>query len=504
MLLFELFDGVLPRAALPQPEREASHLCADTRAVVPDGLFFCLRGFTHDGHDFAQKALQSGAAFVVAERDLGLKQQILVPDSHEAYALCCANLYHNPQRGLKLVGVTGTNGKTTVAHLIRDVLEAMGHRCGLLGTIETDVDGVRFPAKYTTPDPLTFFSLLRQMADAGCEYVVMEVSSHGLDQKRVAGCQFEVGVFTNLTQDHLDYHGTMEKYFDAKRKLFAQSRCGVVNLDDDYGARLAHGEAGCPIKSFSVSKDEADYTAKSIEMKADGSKFAFVGNGMIARLHFPVPGEFSVSNALAAIGACLALGCPLERVAEALSHCKGVPGRFERLNTGTPYTVIRDYAHTPDAIEKVLLALRAVTEGRIMILFGCAGNRDRKKRVFMTAAAARLADFVVLTSDNPRSEDPLQIIEDARPGLAQYDTPHIVIPDRYEAIDWALRHCKQGDTLVLAGKGHEDYQVLAHGTIHFDEREVVAELLEKQRKETNANAANDALANRRTAQRTDS
>ncbi|MEG1850149.1 MAG: cyanophycin synthetase, partial [Oscillospiraceae bacterium] len=235
--------------------------------------------------------------------------------------------------------------------------------------------------------------------------------------------------------------------------------------------------APCPIQTFSISRDAADYTAKSVQLRADQSTFAFVGNGMIARVKIPLPGAFSVSNAMAAIGACLALGFDLNRVAAQLADAKGVPGRFEVLKTDTPYTVIRDYAHTPDAIQKILEAIRTITKGRIVILFGCAGNRDRTKRQLMTGIASELADFVILTSDNPRREDPMQIIEDAKPGLLAHKTPYQIIPDRYEAIRWALANARAGDLLLLAGKGHEDYQVLAHGTVHFDEREIVAELL---------------------------
>ncbi len=481
MKLSKLFDDVKIEASLP--EIDVGHVCADTRQVSPGAVFFCLNGFTHDGHDYAKKALELGAAMVVVERDLGLgDQQILTPDTHAAYSICCANLFGNPQRKIKLVGVTGTNGKTTVTHLIRDVLEELGHKTGLIGTIETDVGGMHFPAKYTTPEPLTFYSLLEQMVQAGCEYAVMEVSSHGLDQKRVAACRFAVGIFTNLTQDHLDYHKTMEAYYQAKKSLFMLCDKAAINIDDPYGKRLLD-EIDCEAKSFSTKLDLADYTAKSISMRADGTSFAFVGSGLIARVKFPVPGEFSVSNAMAAIAACLALGLDLQKTVTLLGQSRGVPGRFEVLDTKTPYTVIRDYAHSPDAIEKILQAIRAVTDKKIMILFGCAGNRDRKKRRLMTEAAARLADFVVLTSDNPRNEDPLQIIEDAKPGLLEHDVPHIIIPDRYQAIKWALKNCGAGDTLLLAGKGHEDYQVLAHGTIHFDEREIVAELLEKQMEE---------------------
>ena len=482
MKLCDLLSGVPLEAAAF--DAEITHLTSDSRRVTPGSVYFCLRGSAADGHDFAKKALENGAAAVVCERDLGLSRQLVTPDTHYAYAAACGNDYGNPQNAMKLVGVTGTNGKTTVTHLIRDVLHGFGKKVGLIGTIETDIDGVSTPARYTTPDPLSFFALLDQMKQAGCEYVVMEVSSHGLDQKRTGACRFAAGVFMNLTQDHLDYHKTMEAYFEAKKRLFSLCDVGVVNLDDAYGRRIREEAEKIPIRTFSSEGlDEADYTAKSVELRPDGSRFAFVGKGMICRVKFPVPGAFSVSNAMAALSCLVELGFPLEESAALLEKTHGVPGRFEVLRTGTPYTVIRDYAHAPDAVEKVLATLRTTTQGRIVILIGCAGNRDRSKRKKMTDAAARLADFVILTSDNPRSEDPMQIIEDAMPGLLAHKTPYQVICDRYEAIGWALDHAKPGDTLLLAGKGHEDYQVLAHATVHFDEREVVAELLKKQAEE---------------------
>lgn len=477
MKISKIFEKVAVTGEIP--DGEINHICCDTRQITEGSAFFCLKGFNSDGHDFAKKANELGASLIVCERDTGEKNQLLVKDSHEAFALCCANLFGNPQEKLKLIGVTGTNGKTTITHLIHDVLERMGHKAGLIGTIKTDIGDMKSPSKYTTPDPLSFYSLLSQMVEAKCEYAVMEVSSHGLDQKRVAGCVFDVAVFTNLTQDHLDYHKSMENYYEAKKRLFSICKKAVINFDDTYGRRL-YRECTCEKRSFAVSRSDGDYTAKNIEMKASGSKFAFVGNGVISRVKFPVPGEFSISNAMAAICALTALGLPLEAVCESLADTEGVPGRFEVLKTDTPYTVIRDYAHSPDAIEKVLTALRAVTNGRIIILFGCAGNRDRKKRRIMAEAAARLSDFAILTSDNPRDEDPMQIIDDARPGLLEHETPNIIIPDRYEAIGWALENCKEGDTLLLAGKGHEDYQVLSHATIHFDEKEIVAELLKKR------------------------
>jgi len=457
---------------------EVSSLTSDSRRVNKGDVYFCLRGTAADGHDYAKKALENGAAAIVCERDLGLTNQIITPDTHYAYAAACANKFGNPQGSLKIIGVTGTNGKTTVTHILRDALRELGEKVGMIGTIATDIDGETCPAKYTTPDPLLFFSLLDQMKQAGCTYAVMEVSSHGLDQKRTGPCRFAAGIFTNLTQDHLDYHKTMENYFQAKKSLFDRCDIGIVNSDDAYGARIkAEYES---VKSFSAAGDDAaDYTAKSISLSPDGSKFAFVGNSMISRVSFPVPGEFSVANAMCALACLVELGYDLDRCAAILSKSRGVPGRFEILPTNTPYTVIRDYAHSPDSIEKIMTALRATTTGRIVLLVGCAGNRDRTKRPKMTAAAAKMANFVILTSDNPRSEDPMQIINDALPGFYGQKTPYKVIPDRYEAIEWALRNSEAGDTLVLAGKGHEDYQVLSHATVHFDEREIVTEILEK-------------------------
>ena len=457
-------------------DADISGITFDTRNLTTGNLFFCIRGGKTDGHDLARTALDMGAAAVVCERDLGLEKQILVQDTRAALAVCAAQWFGNPQQHLKMIGVTGTNGKTTVTYLIRDILRGAGYKTGLIGTIETDIDNQSFPAKYTTPDPMTLFGLLAEMRLAGCSHVVMEVSSHGLEQRRVEGCRFAVGVFTNLTQDHLDYHGTMEDYYAAKRRLFLQSDAAILNVDDSYGQRMA-GEVTCPVKTYSVVKDEADYTAKSLRLHAQGSAFAFVGNGIIERVSFPIPGEFSVQNAMAAIAACLELGVGLSQACSLLGRTGGVPGRFQVLKTDSPCTVIRDYAHTPDAITKVLTALRTVTQGRIVTLFGCAGRRDREKRSKMALAASTLSDFVILTSDNPRDEDVFQIIGDAKPGLEMNSTPYQIIPDRYDAIRWALTNAKEGDVLLLAGKGHEDCQVLKHATIQFDEAAIVEEIL---------------------------
>ncbi len=463
---------------------EISVLTCDSRnAMEENSVFVCIKGFNIDGHDFAAEVMKKGARAVIVERDLGLKNQILVKNSREAYAMMCSAYFGYPSQKIKLIGVTGTNGKTTVTTVIRSILEKNGYKVGLLGTISNKIDDLEIPAKHTTPDPMELHALLDRMVQAGCEYAVMEVSSHALDQHRIDGCEFEVGVFTNLTQDHLDYHKTMENYFDAKAKLFDMCRNAVINLDDKYGELLADKlkYENHAVKTFSTSRDIADFTAKDLRYKADGVRFAFVGMDLISRVRFAMPGEFSVSNAMAAISACLAAGEDLQQCSAAIAECKGVKGRAEVLYSDDDYTIICDYAHTPDGIRKILQAIRSFSEDRrLCILFGCAGNRDAKKRPVMAASAAENSDFIILTSDNPRREPVDKIIKEAEKGFEAYKTPYITIPDRFSAIEWAIDNMKKGDILLLAGKGHEDYQVLDFGTVCFDEREIVAKFIEEK------------------------
>ena len=459
-------------------DKEITSLCCDTRQVKKDSLFFCFKGKQTDGHKFAGEALEKGAAFVVAERSLGLENEVVVEDTKKAYAVCCANLYDNPQKKVKLIGVTGTNGKTSTTYLIRDILKESGIRCGLIGTVVNETPESVVPSKFTTPDSLSFYSLLHEMVKARCEYVVVEVSSFGLEQRRVWGCHFDISLFTNLTQDHLDYHDTMENYYKAKKLLFDVSDKAVICIDDDYGKRMA-SEVPCQVRTFSIKDDMADYTAKSINLTLENTSYAFVGKGIIERIKYPCLGMFSVSNSMGAVALTSEMGINPETAKKAISHAEGVPGRFELIKVDTPFKVIRDFAHTPDGLEKVLDALRTVCkDGRIVVLFGNAGNRDRSKRAKMVRTVAERADFVILSSDNPRHEDPMQIINDGLPGFDGLDVEKKVIPDRYEAITWALKNCHKGDILLLAGKGHEDYQVLDHGTVHFDEREIVREIWE--------------------------
>lgn len=479
MRLYQLLDGL--DVEKKPADCEITGVTADSRRVEPGMIFVCIKGGRFDGHDHGAGAMAAGAAAVVCQHSLGLEREILCGDTRLAYALLCRNWFGDPGKKLRLIGVTGTNGKTTVTCIIKHVLESAGKRVGLIGTIHTEIDDIVLPAKHTTPDPFALQSILARMVRAGCEYVVMECSSHALDQHRLAGLHFDTAVFTNLTQDHLDYHGDMESYFQAKRKLFDMCDRLVVNFDDEYGKRLAAEFAGGQCRTFSITSDEADYTAREIHMEASGSRFMLVGKGQIARVTLPIPGEFSVSNGMAAAVTCLDTGLTLEETARGLTDCPGVVGRVEALPTQTDYTVIRDYAHSPDGLEKVISAMRHFAKGRVVTLFGCAGNRDRGKRKLMGEIVARLSDSVILTSDNPRDEDEMQIIEDTLPGIRQHpETPCQVIPDRYDAIKWALDHSQKDDILILAGKGHEDYQVLRGETRCFDEKKIVLELLNQK------------------------
>ena len=476
MLLSELLRDVEYKGTIS--DCEIKDVTCDSRLVEAGSVFVCVKGGSIDGHEYAKAAVRNGAVWVVAERDTGLSNQVIVGNSRAAFAIMCANINGRPAEKMKLIGVTGTNGKTTITYLIKHILEAQGKKVGLIGTIQNVIGDVVLPAKYTTPDAAELHVLFSRMASAGCDYVVMETSSQALDQYRVWGCHFETAVFTNLTQDHLDYHGTMEAYFEAKKRLFSLCDKAVISVDDAYGKELAK-EVSCPKTTVSVQDLTADFTAKDIKNTADGCRFAMVGNGVIGRVRFAMPGRFSVSNAMLAASAAMNAGISFEDAVEALNTCTGVKGRMEVIPTGRDFTVIRDFAHGPDALEKVLDSIRECTDGRIVTLFGCAGRRDRTKRSKMAEAVAGKSDFVIFTSDNPREESPEVIAADTLPTLEASGTPFYYEPDRYKAIGWALEHSKPGDVLLLAGKGHEDYQVLNFGTVYFDEKVIVQDWLKK-------------------------
>lgn len=478
MKLSTLMQGIEAEGICP--DMEISRVTCDSRQVEEGGLFICIRGQRFDGHEHAAEALEKGAAAIIAERELPLGGVIRVPDSREAYAKICANLYGNPQQELTLVAVTGTSGKTTITCLIRDILRAAGQKVGLIGTIQGEIGEMVVPARHTTPDPMQLYSMLSRMRAAGVQTVVMEASSHALDQQRLCGLRFRCAAFTGLSHEHLDYHETMENYYQAKKRLFSQADAAVINSDDPYGRRLAQ-EVSAPATLYALEDPSADYTAHSIESGAAGSRFMVMAGSRLARAQISMPGRYSVANALCAAACAVQLGIPLETALCALGKSGGVLGRMEVIPAPMPFTVIRDYAHTPEEIRSVLSTVRSFAPGRVVTLFGCPGERDRQKRPEMAQAAARYSDSVIITSDNPRSEDPMQIIEDALAGFQGNKPPVKVIADRYEAIRWALENGRESDILMLLGKGHEDYQVLEYGTIFFDERFIVQELVEKLR-----------------------
>lgn len=457
-------------------EKEVVDVTSDSRVVEEGFLYICVKGASFDGHNVASEMLDKGAVAVVVDHDLGIENQIIVDDTRAAYSPICANFFGNPANDLKLIGLTGTNGKTTTTFLIKQILENVGKKVGLIGTVQNMVGDEIYPAHYTTPDPHELQSLFRKMVDANCEYCVMEVSSQALAQGRVEGIHFLVGAFTNLTQDHLDYHKTWENYFNAKRILFENCDIALTNVDDENGLKIVDG-LPCKVITYAVDNIQSDYTAKNVTFSSNGVRYELVGD-RIGRVDCPIPGRFSVYNSLCAASVALALGVEFEDVLGAISKSQGVKGRIEVVPTNTDYTVIIDYAHSPDGLENIISSLKEIAGGRVVTVFGCGGDRDRTKRPKMGKIAAELSDFCVVTSDNPRSEDPSKIIDDILEGMKDVKTPYEVVENRKEAIAWAMNHAKPKDIILLAGKGHETYQILPTGTIHFDEREAVAEVLQ--------------------------
>lgn len=448
-------------------------------AVAPGDAFFCISGFAHDGHDFAADAVARGAACVVALHELpGLSAPVVVVgDTRTALALASARWFGSPSEHLRIAGLTGTNGKTTTTYLLDAILLEDERRTGIIGTIETRVGERRLPSSRTTPESRDLQELLARMVEGGVDTVSMEVSSHAIDLHRVDAVRFAVAAFTNLSQDHLDYHATLEEYFSVKARLMrcVPPECRVVNIDDEHGRRLAE-QIGA---TWTVgTSSDAAVRAESLELGPTSSTFRLVTPAGAAELTLPMAGEFNVSNALVAAGCALALGIALPVVARGLEHAPQVPGRLERIDTGTRgFTVLVDYAHTPDGLAKAITAVRNVTPARVVTVFGCGGDRDPDKRPLMGRIAGELSDVVVLTSDNPRTEDPVGIILQVSDGLVPTVSEHHTEVDRHKAIALALRLASPGDVVLIAGKGHEDYQIFSDRTVHFDDREVAREEL---------------------------
>ncbi|MDD3346625.1 UDP-N-acetylmuramoyl-L-alanyl-D-glutamate--2,6-diaminopimelate ligase [Oscillibacter sp.] len=479
MKLKELLQGLPILSAKADLNTEISDVSYDSRTTKPGDLFVAMTGFAVDGHTFIARAVSAGAAAVVCERppEDGTVPYVQVENSRRALAVIGANYFGHPADAMTMVGVTGTNGKTTTTYLLKAVLEQeLGARVGLIGTNQNMIGSEVLPTERTTPESFELQRLFAQMRSAGCTHVVMEVSSHALVLDRVWGVSYDVGIFTNLTQDHLDFHRTMEEYCDAKAMLFQNCAVGVCNADDPWTERLLRG-ATCKT-FFYAEKANADLRAEDVLLAADHIGFTAVTKDARVDVRVNIPGGFMVYNTLDVLCAALALGIPLERSAEALARVPHVKGRVEVVPTpGKDFTVLIDYAHSPDSLENVLRTVKGFAKGRTIALFGCGGDRDRTKRPKMGAVAAKLADFAIVTSDNPRTEEPAAIIADILPGLAGSETPYTVVENRVEAIHYGLDHAGAGDVLVLCGKGHESYQEINHVKHHMDEREIVAEYL---------------------------
>lgn len=464
------------------PDTEIRELFMDSRQSVQDGLFFCISGSTFDGHRFARQAVEKGACALVVEHPVeGISvPQLVVQNSRVAMALAAAEFYGHADREMKIIGLTGTKGKTTTSYLVKGILEAFGFKCGLIGTIGSRIGEKLIKSGLTTPDPIDLHKTLRMMADEGADYVVMEVSAHAIALHRLEGMRFSTGCFTNLSQDHLDFFGTMDNYFECKKSFFRSAWLdnAAINADDERSKSIL-SDIDVPRMTFGIAQD-ADVSAHDIEISENGVRFTM---RVLQMDEYPVSlkltGMFNVYNALAAAAVCLNQGLDPAQIAAALQTIKGVPGRAELLDTHTPYKVILDYSHSPDALDNILNTVRTFARGRVIVLFGCGGDRDHKKRPIMGEIAGRLADYSILTSDNPRTEDPFDILRAVESGIRKTKGKYTVIENRREAIRHALETAREGDIVVLAGKGHETYQEI-NGIRHpFDEKVVVQQLLDE-------------------------
>ena len=493
MRLSELLQDVAVKTWSGPEDVEITQIAYDSRKVKPGGLFVSIAGLHTDGLMYVKDAVASGAAAVVADRDVAVAGAtlVLVPDVRKALAQVACRFHGRPSRRLKVVGITGTNGKTTVSYLVRSICSEAGFRAGVLGTIGYDLGDLKAKGTHTTPEAPDFQELLSSMVERGMTHAAVEVSSHALAQRRSYGTEFDVVVFTNLSRDHLDYHSTFEEYRNAKLRLFVKTERGagekspvcVLNADDQSfpAFRAASAAAGGPVCTYSLA-GRADVAARDVELLPGGSSFSIFWKGETLRARLSIPGIFNVMNALAAFGAAVSLGIETPHIVAGLEALKGVRGRIERVDRGQDFSVFIDYAHTPDALGNILRTVRQITKRELICVFGCGGDRDKGKRSEMGSVSGSLADCTIVTSDNPRSEEPLSIIAQIEEGIRKTGTRYSVVPDRREAIRSALAGARPGDSVVIAGKGHEDYQIIGKEVRHFDDREVAEEFLCSQGK----------------------
>ena len=452
----------------------------DSRRVKKGSMFCCVVGQMFDGHAFAESAVKAGAVALLVERELPLDvPQIIVKHARKAMAEMAAAFYGYPQREMLMLGVTGTNGKTSTTYMVKSIAEQAGKKVGIIGTIRNMIGQESLHTDRTTPESVDLFRLLRTMADAHVDIVMMEVSSHALEQYRVHGIKFDAALFTNLTQDHLDYHKTFENYLAAKKILFKNAKKAIINVDDPYAHRIME-DLTIPVLTFGV-RDRADFTSTDIDITTRGVTFDLHTPAGDCRMNLPIPGLFSVFNAMGAVGLAHAIGIRLDHIKAGLEAMTSVSGRLEPVTAGmnVPYSVFIDYAHTPDALENVLKTVREFAKHRVICVFGCGGNRDRAKRPIMGEAAGRFSELAIVTSDNPRNENPMDIIDTIVEGVKRSGTNYVVIENRKEAIDYALSIAEPDDVILIAGKGHENYQEINGTKYHFDDKEIVEELLKK-------------------------
>lgn len=482
MILKSLLNGLNYEVVKGNDESKIKNIRYDNRKIEQGDVFVCIKGFKVDGHSFIGDAIEKGASVVIVQEDVSVKEDITivkVKDTRKTLAIISSNYFGNPKDKLKIIGITGTNGKTTSAFMIKSILEKAGFMTGLIGTIANYIGNKKVDAIRTTPESYELHELFKNMVEAGVEYCVMEVSSHSLELDRVYGVQFDEGIFTNLTRDHLDFHKTFENYYNAKFKLFERSKHSIINLDDKYGIKVVEDiekrEINTKVDTFSVEKD-SDFKAFEIKSHSNGSEFK-VNLDKIEEFSINIPGEYNIYNSLGCIICAYNLNIPVDKIKEGLSNVI-IPGRCEVVakEKNLPYSIIVDYAHTPDGLENILTTVKAFTNNRMISVFGCGGDRDKVKRPQMGEIGCKLSDVVIITSDNPRTEDPMDIINDIVNPL-NYNNFQIEV-NRKEAIKKAMDMALEGDVIVIAGKGHETYQILKDKTIHFDEREVVYDILE--------------------------
>ncbi|WP_105614967.1 UDP-N-acetylmuramoyl-L-alanyl-D-glutamate--2,6-diaminopimelate ligase [Vallitalea okinawensis] len=484
MKLAQLFEGVQYKCLQGSMEADVTNLAYDNRRIKEKGLFACIKGLTVDGHDFANQAIQAGATALMVQKPIdGISEDITIvhvdeQETGKAMAIIANKFYHEPSKELNMIGITGTNGKTTTTNLVAKIVEMMGEKPGVIGTIENRIGNKRVEAIHTTPQAFELQHLLRDMKNESVDVVSMEVSSHALDLHRVYGTHYNVGVFTNLTLDHLDYHHTMENYLNAKAMLFKMCDKGLFNIDDPH-VELLMKDATCKKYTFGIDND-ADFKAENVKMSAEGISYTLRYLDEAIEINMAIPGKFSVYNSLAAAGSCYLAGMSWVDIQKGLNAVEGVRGRFETVKSKDGFYAIIDYAHTPDALKNVLETIKEFATNEIITVFGCGGDRDGSKRPVMGEIAGRYSTYCVVTSDNPRTEDPDKIVDQIEPGVIKTGCRYAKIVDRKEGITHALKRAKKSDIILIAGKGHEDYQIIGKTKIHFDDVEVVRDFLEAQ------------------------